>query len=917
MAPDRDERPTPEQMLARARVEEIAAHRGRLRVYFGYAAGVGKTFAMLEAAQAHRRAGAEIVVGYVEPHGRVGTEALLDGLEALPPLEVRYRGATLREFDLDAALERRPRIVLVDELAHTNAAGLRHPKRWQDVQELLELGIDVWTTLNVQHIESLNDVVSQITGVVVRETVPDDVFLQADEVELVDITPEELLQRLHDGKVYLPAQAERALRSFFQKGNLTALRELSLRRTADRVNVDVQSARLGAAARQPWPTAERLLVCVGPSPSSAKVVRAARRLADTLHAPWLAVHVETPQAEQASAANRQSLKHNLRLAERLGAEVVSLSGDDVVTTVLDYANERNVTKMVLGKPYASHRPWWRLRRGTLVDKLLRNSSNVDMYVVRGVDEPSRPEVATPSPRADGKSPWPWTPIAVVLAASTLVAWGFHRLGLSDANLVMAYLLGVVWIATRYGRWPSIVVSLVGVLLFDVLFTQPYFSVTVYHTQYLVTFAVMLVVGLVASTLAARVRYQAETAHRNERRTEALYRLARQLAGLSGMRQLLETAEHSLSEVFDGNAVIFLPDDRGHIGPIVGHAASFAASASEFAAAQWVLDRGQIAGLGTDTLPSSLALYLPLVTLHGPLGVLAVQPNDPHSLDAPEARSLLATFATQIAFALERERLSEATRKAQLQMETERLRSSLLSSVSHDLRTPLSAIAGAGSSLLESLPATDDTQVRRELLETIVDEANRLARLVENLLSVTRLESGAVKVSKEWHVLEDVVGSAIRHVGKRLAGHALSVEIPADVPMTPLDSVLIEQVLVNLLENAARYSAADTPITVTARKQVDGVVIEVADRGVGLAAGEEERIFEKFYRGEPARTSSRGAGLGLSICRAIVQAHGGRIWASNRPDGGTSFFFSLPVVESPPSVPAEVDEESAAKKSAIL
>jgi two-component system sensor histidine kinase KdpD len=592
---------------------------------------------------------------------------------------------------------------------------MRHTKRWQDVEELLEAGTDVYSTVNVQHVESLNDVVAQISGVTVRETIPDDVFQRADEVAIVDLPPDELLERLRQGKVYIPSQAAQALQKFFRKENLVALREIALRETANRVHEEVESARLSRAAKAPWATNERLLVCVGPSPTSAKVIRAAKRLADRLDAQWLAVHVESASVSRMAPVDRERLHQHLQLAESLGAEIVQITGDDVVADLLDYANRRNVTKIVVGKTDAPHGRIF--HRPSLVDRLVRHSGNVDVFVVRGLAEPIH---VAAKPTQSAWSIGPWFGTGAALAVATAVALGFDALGFSEANLVMAYLLAVVFVGRRYGAWPSVAASVLAVALFDVLFTLPHYRFTIRDPQYLITFAVMLIVGLFASTTMARLRYQADVARRNERRTEALYRLSRRLTTISDRSQLISEAEGMVSEVFDAHVVIFLPDADQKIRPILDHPAMFAASASEFAAAQWVLDHNEPAGIGTNTLPSAQSLYLPMATPDGVVGVLAVQPAlTGNSEFPPDERQLLETYATQIAFALERERLDEQSRRAEVEIETEKLRSSLLSAVSHDLRTPLAGIAGAASSLSETADSLPET-TQRELLDTICD-----------------------------------------------------------------------------------------------------------------------------------------------------------------------------------------------------
>ncbi len=792
----------------------------------------------------------------------------------------------------------RPEIILVDELAHTNAPGMRHAKRWQDVEELLAARIDVYATVNVQHVESLNDIVAEISGVVVRETIPDEVFERADDVTLIDLPPDELLERLKQGKVYIPEQAAYALEKFFRKNNLVALREIALRRTADRIHEDVETARRGAAAKIPWPTNERLLVCVGPSPTSAKVVRAAKRLADRLDAPWVAVHVQTARAAGMNEADRQRLHHHLRLAESLGAEIVQVSGTDIVRELLQYAADRNVTKIVVGKADEPPRRWFP-RRFSLVERLVRDSGSIDVFVVRGMGELVVQGVASAGIRS-GADFRPWLGTAVALALATLICLAIDALGHTEANLVMVYLLAVVAVAARDGALPSVAASVLSVLLFDALFTEPYYWFTVHDTQYLLTFAVMLVVGLLASTLTARIRYQAEVARRNERRTEALYRLSRRLTAAQKTSQLVEEGEKTISEVFDAYAVIFLPDDQGKIRPVVGHLATFAASATEFAAAQWVLDHNEPAGRGTNTLPNAEAVYLPMATPNGVVGVLAVQAkklSEPLSL---EARQLLDTFATQIAFAVERNRLSDESQQARVQIETEKLRSSLLSAVSHDLRTPLAAIAGSASSLSEALDSLD-AAARRELLKTICQESDRLTRLVENLLHMTRLSSGRIALNRQWLPLDEVIGSALHRMERYLAGREVRVELADGLPLASLDDVLIESVFVNLLDNSVKYSDPGSPLEIRVEEVADGIAVEIADRGRGLSPGDERRIFDIFYRGAGTKPDRRGTGLGLAICKAIVQAHGGTIEARSRLEGGTIVRFVIPHDGAPPSL----------------
>jgi two-component system sensor histidine kinase KdpD len=891
------ERPDPETLLARAKEEEARRSRGHLKLFFGAAAGVGKTFAMLEAARELEAAGVDLVVGCVETHGRAETETLLEGLEILPARLVPYRGTVLKEFDLDAALARRPAVILVDELAHSNAEGSRHAKRWQDVLELLDAGINVYTTLNVQHLESLNDLVAKITGIVVRETVPDSVLERADEIELVDLPPDELIQRLQEGKVYLPQQAQEAIRNFFRKGNLIALRELALRRTADRVDAQMQAYMRDHAIAKTWPVAERVLVCISPNSQAGQLVRAGRRLATRLGAEWIVAYVETPTAAKLPQADRDRVVQTLRLAEQLGAETVTLSGPTMSEEILTYARARNVSKIVIGKPIRSL--WKRIVLGSIVDALVRGSGEIDIYVVGGDKEAAVPKSAGRRPE---QTDWPGYAEALgVVGLCTGIAWLiFPYFGLS--NLTMVYLLGVVAVAARRGRGATVLASVLSVATFDVFFVPPYFSFAVSDTQYLVTFAVMLVVALVISGLTVRIRAQADAARDRERRTAALYAMSRELANTRGVDSLLAIAIRHIVDVFPAEVSVLLPDSAGRLAARSVPAATLRADSTEQAVAQWVFEHRELAGLGTATLPGAAALHVPLIGSRGAVGVLGVKPAEAHAFDSPEQLHLLETFANQTALAIERATLADEAQASQVRMETERLRNSLLSSVSHDLRTPLATITGAATTILESGSRLEQ-RTQHELLESIRDEADRLNRLVHNLLEMTRLESGALELRRDWHPLEEVIGAALGRLAKSLGAQRVTVSIPPDLPLVSIDDVLIEQVFVNLLDNAVKYTPPDSAIRIIVTSTDRSVTAEVADHGPGLPKGQETRVFDKFYRAAP--DGRRGAGLGLAICRGIVLAHGGRIWAHNLPEGGVAFLFTLPITDPPPApLPAD-------------
>jgi two-component system sensor histidine kinase KdpD len=886
-------------LLAQVREEQRRAGRGRLKIFFGASPGVGKTYAMLEEARAKRREGGDVVVGVVETHGRAETAALLEGLEMLPRRAIEYRGIMLHEFDLDAALARRPTLLLVDELAHTNAPGSRHARRSQDVEELLAAGINVYTTLNVQHLESLNDVVAQITGIQVRETVPDSILDQADELELADLSAEDLLTRLREGKVYVPDQAARAVERFFRKGNLIALRELALRRTAERVDAQMRGYMREHGIRETWPAGERLLVCIGPNPAGARLIRAGKRMATSLKCDWVVLYVEAP-GQRISASDRDALVQNLQLAEELGAQTVTLSGLNPAEEVLAYARAHNATKIVVGKP--THAAWRDKLFGSMLNQLVRGSGDLDVYVITGDvagDLMRRgPLVGRPSPIAEyGRA-------ALVVALSTLVSFPVFS-SLSLTNVAMVFLLGVALVASRYGRGPTIFASFLSIAVFDFFFVPPRFTFAVADVSYVLTFGVMLAIALLISGLTLRIRAQAETARERERRTAALYALSRELAATRGASDLVVAAARHVRDTFGVPAQILLPDEAGRLKAPVGTTPAYPMDEKEQSVAAWVFGRGRVAGAGTDTLPAAQGLYVPLVGSTGIIGVLGLRPDDPKRFQDPTVQHLLETFAGQAATALERAALAERAQHEQVEVEAERLRTSLLSSLSHDMRTPLGAITGALTSVLEDRGTLAES-TRRDLLKTALEEAQRMNRLIGNLLDMIRVESGALQVQKEWQPLEEAVGVALIRLEGRLRDHPVKVNLPPDLPLVPLDAVLIEQVFINLVENAVKYTPPGTPIEITATAVEGAVRVDVADRGPGLPPGEEARIFEKFYRA-PGATSTSGVGLGLTICRGIITAHGGRIWAENRPGGGAVFHFTLPLAGAPPlQVPPEAD-----------
>lgn len=892
-------RPNPDALLTYAQAEEQQQTRGKLKIFLGYVAGVGKTYAMLGAAHQRKAEGVDVVVGYVETHGRSETEDLLAGLEIIPRQQVEYRGVTLPEMDVDTVLARRPQLALVDEFAHTNAPSSRHPKRYQDVEELLAAGIDVYTTLNIQHLESLNDVVAQITGVTVRETVPDRLLDEVNEIELIDLPPAELLQRLQEGKVYVPEQAARAIEKFFRPGNLAALREMALRRAAERVDEQMRAYMQTRAIPGPWPAADRLLVCVSPSPLSERLVRAARRLADPLDAEWFAIYVETPGHARLPEADRDRVARTLRLAEELGGKSINLPGRTVMEAIVTYAQQHNITKIIAGKPL---RPRWQeLFRGSLVDQLIHHSGDIDVYVISSAAEPVQPVIPQ---QFQPHRPWHRYLESLGWVAAATLLCELLRSFIAPTNLAMIFLLAVVVAALRLGRGPAIAASILSVLVFDFFFVPPRITLAVSDYQYLITFAGLLIVGLVISTLASRVRDQAEAARRREAQTVSLYELSRDLASAVGLDAIMQSVITLIGQTFDREVAVFLPE--GERLAVQAVSPGFGLDQDKYAIATWAFQRGQPAGRGTDTLPAADARYLPLKTARGVVGILGLKLTSSSQQSPPEQRRLIEAFASQTALAIERAQLAETARQAELLKQTEKLQTALLNSISHDLRTPLATITGSLSSLLE-----DDTELepaaQQELLKTAHEEANHLNQLVGNLLDMSRLEAGALKVSHELSDIQDVIGATLQRLNNALAGREVSVDLSPDLPLVLLDFVLVVQALVNVLDNAIKYSPPGTPIDINARLRNDSLELQIADRGPGVPPEDLKRIFDKFYRvaytsldlpsdRQKKGDAPAGTGLGLSISSGIIEAHGGRIWAENRPGGGIIVTLTLPLGE---------------------
>ncbi|MEP6546465.1 MAG: two-component system sensor histidine kinase KdpD [Gammaproteobacteria bacterium] len=893
-------RPDPDVLLAKVKRQEADARRGKLRIYFGSSAGVGKTYAMLVAARKLKGEGRDVLIGVVETHGRSETAALLDDMEVLPPKSMPYRGKDLIEFDLDAALLRRPSLILIDELAHSTVQGARHPKRWQDVEELLAAGIDVFSTLNVQHLESLNDVVGGITNVRVWETVPDTVFDDADEVVLVDVPADELLERLRAGKVYVSQQAERAAENFFRKGNLMALRELALRRTAERIEGDVQAYRVDKSIGSVWKTANALLTCVGPDAGAERVVRGAARLAGELNAEWHAIYVETPALQRLPAVRREKILATLALAQELGATTAVIADADVAMSVVAYARSHNLPKLVIGRD-PGRRLWpWQRSSG---QKLALLAPDIDLIEIGRTDSvmgdgdarnapswPSPPGVESQDRRRIKRLRYLWAALACVAVTLLAMPLAAH---FDRSNIVAIYILTVVLIAVRFGRGPAALAAVLSVCAFDFFFVPPRFSFAVSDVQYILTFCIMLAVGLITGQLTAGLRFQARVAAHREERAGSLYEIARDLSGAVQIDQVVRISDESIERTFRAAAALLLPNADGQLS--MKSSRADAALSVDIGIAQWAFDKGKPAGFGTDTLPGSEVLYIPLRAPLQARGVLAVKAHNRRLLRIPEQRQLLDTFAALIAIALERVHYVEVAQDALVRMESERLRNSLLAALSHDLRTPLTVLVGLAESLTFTKPPLSPAQ--RESAEAIQDEARRMSTLVSNLLDMARIESGEVKLNLQWQPLEEVVGSALNAARGMLKQHGVQVSIPRDLPLVRFDALLVERVLVNLLENASKYTPPGSKISLAAQVVADNLIVSVSDDGPGLTVGREEAVFQKFTRGE-RESATPGVGLGLAICRAIVESHHGKIVATHRPGGGACFTFTLPLGQPP-------------------
>ncbi|MDX8518253.1 sensor histidine kinase KdpD [Mesorhizobium dulcispinae] len=897
-------RPSPDALLEHAEREG----RGRLRIFLGAAPGVGKTYEMLMAGRARLADGLDVVIGVVETHGRRETQALVDGYEVIPRREVEYRGRTLDEMDIDAILKRRPALVLVDELAHTNAPGSRHPKRYLDVQEIRSQGIDVYTTLNIQHVESLNDVVAQITRVRVRETVPDSIIDEADDIEVIDLTPDDLIKRLHEGKVYFPQTAQRAIENYFSPGNLTALRELALRRTAQRVDEQLLNHMQSHAIPGPWAAGERVLVCVDQRPGGAARIRYARRLADRLRAPWTALHVDTPRLAGMSEEDKDRLATNLRLAEQLGAEVTTIPGQNVAQDIVRHATTNNFTHIVIGRPTRSR--WRELIEGSLTYDLIRNAGDISVHVISGAERDT--EAASPRVKAAAEQKpfqiWPYL-FSTAYVAGALAVSSILDQFLDVRNLASVLLLAVLTSAVTFGLWPALYACFLSALAFNFFFLEPRYTLTIRDPESIVAFAVFLVVAVIASNLTARVQRQAVAARSRARATEDIYSFSKKLAGAGTLDDVLWATAFQIASMLKVRVVLLLPEN-GTITVKAGYPPDDTLAEADIAAARWAWEHDRPAGRGADTLPGAKRLYLPLRTGRTAVGVVGLDNDKQGPLLTPEQQRLLDALADQAAVAIERIQLVADVDRARLAAEADRLRTALLTSISHDLKTPLAAIMGAAGTLREYAAALPEKD-RADLLSTVVDESERLNRFIANLLDMTKIESGAMEPNYAFHFVGDIVGSALDRARKITGEHRIDTDIPLDLPMLRLDPVLFEQVLFNLLDNAAKYAPPGSAIRLQGWVDNGSVILQVMDEGPGIPPDDLERIFDTFYRVRKRDQVRAGTGLGLSISRGFVEAMGGTISAANRTDRpGAIFTIRIPVPEEIPDLAVAKTDDAA-------
>lgn len=891
------QRQNPDQLLKAVNEESQTQGRGHLKIFFGYAAGVGKTYAMLKAAHEAKRRGMDVVAGYVEPHARPQTAALLNGLERLANLRVNHGNMTLNEFDLDAAIARRPQIILVDELAHTNAPQCRHAKRYRDVEELLKAGIDVYTTVNVQHIESLNDMVASVTGVLVRERIPDSVFDCADQVELVDIEPEELIERLKSGNVYQGEQAGRAASNFFTAENLTALREIALRRQADRVNILTENARI--RSRGEYHTDEHILVCISPAPSNAKIIRMASRMAQAFRSAFTALYVETPDSAGLSDEDKKRLRANIRLARQMGAAVETVYGDDVPFQIAEFARLSGVSKVVIGRSTAARRHI--IGKATLTERLIANAPNLDIHII-----PDQNQMSVYRARKTGQQGTllvsfrdTCKSIGILLAA-TLLGLLFGRLGFTEANIITVYILGVLIISvTTTHRIYSLISSIVSVLVFNFFFTVPKFTFLAYDKGYPVTFLIMFLAALITGSLAAKLKNHARQAAQSAYRTKVLFDTNQLLQQAKGKNEIITATANQITKLLNRDIVVYLSEQQEpkepHIFSITEETLDESCvTDNERAAAAWVLKNNKHAGATTDTLSSAKCLYLAIRVNENVYGVVGIVIGE-HPLDAFE-NSVLLSILGECALALENEQNAREKEEAAILARNEQLRANLLRAISHDLRTPLTSISGNASNLLSNGESFDqDTKTR--IYTDIYDDSMWLINLVENLLSVTRIEEGRMNLHVSAELMDEVITEALHHVNRKSVEHKITVHSEEEFLLARIDAKLIVQVIINIVDNAIKYTPEGSEITIHTKKQQNRVVVKISDNGPGIPDDVKLRVFDMFYSGtSKIADSRRSMGLGLSLCKSIVSAHGGEIMVSDHSPHGTTFTFTLPAGE---------------------
>lgn len=887
--------------------------KGKLTIFLGAASGVGKTYAMLEAALGRVSEGVDVVVGLVETHGRADTEAMLKGLTVIPKKSQEFMGMIIFEMDLDAVLTRHPQLVLIDELAHTNPEGSRHKKRHKDVKELLSAGIHVYTTLNIQDLETLNDIVTQITGVTVQETVPDQVLETASQIQLIDIPPEELIQRLKDGKVYVPDDEKEEFKNFYRPGNINALRELALRYTAQRVDREIESYRRVHGIDGPWPTGEKILVCISASPLSAQLIRIAKRMTDKVQGELFAVHVETLRRFPSSESEKNSMANNLRLAEELGAEIIGLTGNSVAEAILELARKRNVSQIIIGKP--EHTRFWEMIHGSVVDKVIRRSQGISIHVIPGRQQESKAfeiqvgkkeeEVGTKTQRWRLTEVIPYLASSLMVGAITLV-FTLVSPFLGLVNISLTYLLPILIIAALWGTLPAIATALMGTIAFDLFFVPPFFQFTVADFRYLISFAIFMLVGLITGTLSDRLKKQVNYSRQRENSISALYSLSRDIAAVDNLDAVLDCIVSNVSKTLEGQVLLLLPNEKAQLVLRKDSGLNNFLDKHELSVATWVYERGLKAGKGTETSGNSQALYLPLSTEQGTQGVLGIYIKDSKAQFDSERIRLLEAFTGLSAMAINRVKLAEQARVSLSLVESERLRTALFNSLSHDLRTPLASIIGAVTGLLEDQNLVYGPEARIELQKTILHGAERMNRFISNLLDMARLESGMLRLNKEWCDLQDIVGVAINRLGNTLTRRPLDINIQEGLPLVQADGILIEQVLINLLDNALKYSEAASKIMISIRQQGKQLEIVVANRGHGIPETDLSKVFDKFYRlSSPLQVS--GTGLGLAICKGLIEAHGGDIWAENNKLGGVTITFTLPLTDQSIGLVPEMSE----------